>query len=163
MSLLSILAVAICAKPELSLWGAKVRALLAGTVEPSQKDEACYGEEDAGGAAGKGKGWRVPGMGSEKMHILPPIILGTTIQPTGWIRKLSSTYAFYYYFSFLFFSFFFFLGLHPWHMEVPKLGVESVLQLPAYATATHNPSYVCNLHHSSWQCWILNPLSKARN
>ena len=23
------------------------------------------------------------------------------------------------------FAFFFFLGLHPWHMEVPRLGVES--------------------------------------
>ena len=30
----------------------------------------------------------------------------------------------------------FFLGLHLQHMEVPRLGVESELQLPAYATAT---------------------------
>ena len=29
-----------------------------------------------------------------------------------------------------------FLGLHPWHMEVPRLGVELELQLLAYATAT---------------------------
>ena len=29
-----------------------------------------------------------------------------------------------------------FLGLHPWHMEIPRLGVESELQLLAYATAT---------------------------
>ena len=28
------------------------------------------------------------------------------------------------------------LGPHPRHMEVPRLGVESELQLPAYATAT---------------------------
>ena len=28
-----------------------------------------------------------------------------------------------------------FLGPHLWHMEVPKLGIESELQLPAYATA----------------------------
>ena len=50
-------------------------------------------------------------------------------------------------------------------MEVPRLGVESELQLPAYTTATarSDPSHVCNLHDSSWQCWILNPLSKARN
>ena len=34
-----------------------------------------------------------------------------------------------------FFSFFF-LGLHTWHMEVSRLGVESELQLPAYTTAT---------------------------
>ena len=31
---------------------------------------------------------------------------------------------------------FVFLGLHPWHMEVPRLGVKSELQLPAYTTAT---------------------------
>ena len=33
------------------------------------------------------------------------------------------------------------------HMEVPRLGVESELQLPAYAiaTATQDPSHVCNL------------------
>ena len=34
------------------------------------------------------------------------------------------------------FFFFFFLGLHLWHMEVPRLGVESELQLPTYTTAT---------------------------
>ena len=26
-----------------------------------------------------------------------------------------------------------------------------------------NSSHVCNLHHSSQQCWIPNPLSRARN
>ena len=46
-----------------------------------------------------------------------------------------------------------------------QLGVESELQLPAYAivTATPDPSHVWDLHHSSWQCQILNPLSKARD
>ena len=68
--------------------------------------------------------------------------------------------------SFLFFSFLLsFLGLRPWHMEVPRLGVESKLQVPANTTATamRDLSCVCDLHHSSQQCWILNPLSKARN
>ena len=32
----------------------------------------------------------------------------------------------------------------------------------ATATATPDPSHVCDLHHSSRQRWILNPLSKAR-
>ena len=52
----------------------------------------------------------------------------------------------------LFFSFFF-LGLHPLHMEVPRLGVELVLQLLAYttATATADLSCVCDLHHNSQQ------------
>ena len=51
------------------------------------------------------------------------------------------------------FSFVWFLQLHLRHMEVPKLGVELELQLPAYttATATPDPSCVCELHHSSWQ------------
>ena len=38
-----------------------------------------------------------------------------------------------------FFFFFFFLGPYPWHMEVPGLGVESKLQLPASTTATATP------------------------
>ena len=58
-----------------------------------------------------------------------------------------------------------FLGPHPWHMEVPRLGVELELLLPAYTTATAMPnlSHICELHHSSRQWQILNPLSKARN
>jgi len=50
-------------------------------------------------------------------------------------------------------------------MEVPRLGVETELQLPAYATATakRDLSYVCNLHHSSRQSQIPNPLSEARD
>ena len=44
-------------------------------------------------------------------------------------------------------------------------GVESELQLPAYttATATRDPSCVCDLHHRSWQHQILNSPSKARD
>ena len=52
-----------------------------------------------------------------------------------------------------------------WHMEVPRLGVKLELQLPAYttATATQDLSHVCDLHYSSEQHQILNPLSKARD
>ena len=39
-------------------------------------------------------------------------------------------------FFFVSFFFFFFLGPHLWHMEVPRLGAKSEIQLPAYATAT---------------------------
>ena len=48
-------------------------------------------------------------------------------------------------------------------MDVPRLGVESELQLLAYttATATWDQSHAFNLHQSSQQCWILNPLSEA--
>ena len=48
-------------------------------------------------------------------------------------------------------------------MEVPRLGVESDLWPLAYTTATQNPSRVCDLHHSSWQRRILNPLREARD
>ena len=56
-----------------------------------------------------------------------------------------------------FFVLFCFLRLH---MDVPRLGVKSELQLPAYITTTGmgDPSRVCGLHHSSWQCQIANPL-----
>ena len=66
---------------------------------------------------------------------------------------------------YIYFFFFAILGPHPWHMDVPRLGVYSELQPLAYAraTATWDPSHVCNLHHSSWQRRILNPLSKARD
>ena len=50
-------------------------------------------------------------------------------------------------------------------MEVPRLGVKSELQLLAYATTTatamQDPSHICDLHHSSQQHWIFNPLSRA--
>ena len=50
-------------------------------------------------------------------------------------------------------------------MKVLGLGVESELQLLAYAAATAmwDPGHACNLHHSSWQHRILNPLSEARD
>ena len=42
-------------------------------------------------------------------------------------------------------------------MEVPRLGAESELQLPALATAIATP----DLSHSSWQGRILSPLSEV--
>ena len=74
----------------------------------------------------------------------------------------TTRYHYHYYYYYLSFVF---LGLHPQHMEVPRLGVQSELQLLAYAKATAMPdlSCFCKLHHSSWQRWILNPLIKARD
>ena len=50
-------------------------------------------------------------------------------------------------------------------MEVPRLGVESELQLPAYAMAMARPflSCICDLCHRWWQRWILNPLTETRD
>ena len=69
--------------------------------------------------------------------------------------------GFFWVFFFVLFCFVFvfvlLFGLYWWHMEVPKLGVKSELQLLACATATGTPdlSYIYDLHHSSWQ--MLDP------
>ena len=50
-------------------------------------------------------------------------------------------------------------------MEVPRLGVELALKLPAYATAIAmpGPSHICDLRPQLKQYRILNPLSEARD
>ena len=50
-------------------------------------------------------------------------------------------------------------------MEVPRIGVELALQLQACVTATGMPDLSCvfELHHSSQQQWILNPMREARD
>ena len=91
-----------------------------------------------------------------------------SVEKQNWtdICGLWATLIFFvsFYLSLLFFCLLSFLGRHPWHVEVPRLGVEFELQLLAYttATATWDLSCVCDLHHSSWQGWILSPLSEAR-
>ena len=42
-------------------------------------------------------------------------------------------------------------------------GVKLELQQPATVTAMPDPSHVCHLLCSLWQCWILNPRSEARD
>ena len=50
-------------------------------------------------------------------------------------------------------------------MEIPMLGLGQKLQWPAYTTATamQDLSHIFDVHHSSWQCCIPDPLSKARD
>ena len=57
------------------------------------------------------------------------------------------------------------MGAYLRHMKVPRPGVESELQLLAYttATATRDPSCICELHHILQKHRILNPLSEAKN
>ena len=68
-----------------------------------------------------------------------------------------------YLFFFLFF--FFFLQTHLQHMKIPRIGVESELQLTVYTTATAmlDPSHIHDIRRSLRQCGILNPLSEARD
>ena len=86
---------------------------------------------------------------------LPFFVFGGLI----FIPLQSSEWNFGEYFCLLFC--FVFSGPHPRRMEVPRLRVESELQLPAYATATWDLSRVCNIHHSLQQCQIFNPLSEV--
>ena len=41
--------------------------------------------------------------------------------------------------------------------------IEAVATAYTTATAMQDPSHICDLHCNSWQCWILKPLSKARD
>ena len=68
----------------------------------------------------------------------------------------------FFVFCFLFFPF---LGLLSRHMEVPRLGGLTRAVAAGYtrATATRDLSRVCDLHHSSRQRLILNPLREARD
>ena len=79
--------------------------------------------------------------------------------------SLSFSFSLSLFFVFFVCLFVCFCSLGPYlrHIEVPRLGIESELQLLVYttATATQDPSH--DLHHSSRQCRILNPFSKARD
>ena len=98
------------------------------------------------------------GLGSGFCRL--PISLGSPLTicalPTT-SMNLSWTFHF-------FFFFFFFLRLHQWHMEVPRLGGQSELELPAYTTATamRDPNFVIyTTAHSN--AGSLTPLSLARD
>ena len=86
-------------------------------------------------------------------HSLPPTLATTNL-------FFHVVFCWLWFLSFFFFFFFGFLGPHLQHMKVPRLGSESELQLPAYPTATStlDLSHICDLHHSSQQHWIPNPL-----
>ena len=59
--------------------------------------------------------------------------------------------------------YFFFLQPYLQPIEVPRLGVELELQLPAYTTATAMPDLSHIVTYKLGQLWILNPLSEARD
>ena len=67
--------------------------------------------------------------------------------------------------SLTFLLFIYFGGVpHLQHMDIPRLGVnQNYSCLPMLQLPTLDQSHVCNPHHSSRQCGMLNPLSKARD
>ena len=70
-----------------------------------------------------------------------------------------------FFFFFFFFFFFWFSLLYQLVLCVGVFFMLFVLFLPAYTSATEipDPSCIYDLHHSSWQLWILNPLIEARD
>ena len=105
-----------------------------------------------------------PGIFSDWLPTVSPLsdilnVLNTFCTINNVFSKVNTQIIFFHFF------FFCFLGLHPQHLEVLRLGVKSELYLPACTTvsSTPDPSCVCNLHHSSWQHQMLNPLSRARD
>ena len=88
----------------------------------------------------------------------------TTYQNLWGVGKAILRRKFIYFIFLYFFVFYPFLGPLLQHMEVPRLGVELELWRPAYArdTAMWDPSRVCDLHHSSRQCQILNPTERGQ-
>ena len=51
-----------------------------------------------------------------------------------------------------------FLGPNLWHIRAAAAGL-----CHNHSNTSNDPSCFCNLHCSSWQCQILNPLSRARD
>ena len=72
-------------------------------------------------------------------------------------------HVFISFFFFLFFVFCLFRAIPAAYGGSQARGLIGATELPAYttATATPEPSHVCNVHHSSQQCQIVNPLSEA--
>ena len=93
-----------------------------------------------------------------KAHIISKFLVNT-LSPSLYCNSLSLPSTLIFFFSL------YCLGSPLWHMEVLRLGVESELQLPAYATATATPDLSCiwELHYSSQPCRILNALSEVRD
>ena len=103
---------------------------------------------------------------NEKIHQqINSIYVSSHLSDWVIIFFLYTLYSFYILLNTIYIFFCFILGPYPQHIEVPKLGVESELQLPAYTAtiATPDPSCIWDLYPRSWQCWILNLLSEARN
>ena len=67
------------------------------------------------------------------------------------------------FFVYLFCLFLLFLGCTGYGSCQARGWIGAAVPAFSTASATPDPSHVSNLHHSSWQCWILNPLSEARD
>ena len=104
---------------------------------------------------------------------------GDTLSVSLWLWAIgcSDSFAFYVWhwrdaqrlrtgvFSFFFFCLFVFYRAPPLAFGGSQARglIGAIVAAYTTATATRHPSHVFDLHHSSWQHWILNPLNKARD
>ena len=51
----------------------------------------------------------------------------------------------------------------PGHIEVVRGQIGAIAVAYTTAIEKQDEIHICDLHHSSWKCWILNTLSKARD
>ena len=75
---------------------------------------------------------------------------------------MADRYSKLYIEFYIFFKFYFRATPMAYGSSQARVPVGAVAATLCIATATTDLNLVCDLHHSSWQCQILNPLSKAR-
>ena len=85
---------------------------------------------------------------------------------TRFVRFMLNCFIFTSACKCILFYFFFFVFFRAAPMAYGGSQAKDLIRALAAAyttgTATQDPSHICDLHHSSRQCRILNPLSKAR-
>ena len=96
-------------------------------------------------------------------HIFQQITKHSLILHINSQKSVNDHTHFYYFLLFYFWSF---QGHTCTIWKFPLQGMNwncSCWHTPETQTATLDPSHDCNLHHSSWQQQIFNPLNKARD
>jgi len=85
------------------------------------------------------------------------------------IKHGPNYYRFFFSVFFLFFFFFFFClfgaaaEAYGSSQSSSLIRAESADLCHTHSSTRSEPSHVCNLHHCSWQHWILNPLNEVRD
>ena len=112
------------------------------------------------GNTGSSIHWARPGMERKLRQVLNLLSHSGNGSPLfkreGLFIYLLAVFLLLFFGDFLFVCLF--LGLHSRHREVPRLGSCQATPQPQQ---WGNPSLVCDLHHSSQQCWIPNLLSEG--
>ena len=78
------------------------------------------------------------------------------------IVKIFLGLSFLYYFIYYYYYYYYYCLLRTTPMVYEGTQARAWIGAVA-ATAAPDPSHICDLHHNSWQCWILNTMSEARD